>query len=326
MAFGAWEGEVGIGNRSGVPHLTPALSAPGSGEGAKTALDRRLNAYRDDLADARLRGIVAAPRYVEGRAARVVIGRAPVRRRPEPQAEIDTFYHYGEEVLVFDEAGGYAWCQSLFDGYVGYVEARHIAIGAAPTPTHFVATLGTYAYGVPDLRSPATDFLPRHSPVVVAESGLVTRGTEYVRLDTGISLPRASLSRQMPRSSDIVGAAALYLGCPYLWGGRSWLGIDCSGLVQSAFRDIGVTVLRDTDMQRDSIGDAVSASDDGDLRRGDLLYLPGHVLIYAGDGAVIHADGASMAVRRDGLKEWMRGRGLNLHGFAVRRVSSARQP
>jgi cell wall-associated NlpC family hydrolase len=286
-------------------------------------LDRRLNAYRDDLADARLHGVVAAPCYVDGRAARIVAGRAPVRRTPGPPAEIDTFFHYGEEVLVFDGAGGQVWCQSLFDFYVGYVEARHIAIGAALAPTHFVATLGSHCYEAPDLRSAATDFLPRHSAVVVAESGLVTRGTEYFRLDTGCYLPAACLSRRPPRSPSLVAAASLYLGCPYLWGGRSWLGIDCSGLVQNAFRDIGITVMRDTDMQRDSIGDAVPVGRKTDLRRGDLLYLSGHVLIHAGNGAVIHADGASMTVRRDSLAGLMRERGLELAGFVVRRHPAA---
>jgi len=286
-------------------------------------LDPRLNAYRDDLADVRLREAVAAPRYVAGRAARVVVGRAPVRREPAPQAEIASFYHYGEAVLVFDESGGHAWCQSVFDFYVGYVEARHVAIGAAPAATHFVATSGSYAYVAPDLRSAAPDFLPRHSAVVVAETGISTRGTEYVRLDSGFYLPLACLSPQTARSPDIVAAAMLYLGCPYLWGGRSWLGIDCSGLVQSAFRDIAVTVLRDTDMQEGTIGDRAPVGGDADLRRGDLLYLPGHVLIYAGDGAVIHADGASMMVRHESLAGLMRERGLDFAEFVVRRHPAA---
>jgi cell wall-associated NlpC family hydrolase len=286
-------------------------------------LDKRLNAYRADLADMRLRGIVAAPRYVEGEKARVVTGRAAVRPRPDPQAEISNFYHYGDALLVFDEAGGHAWCQSLYDGYVGYVEARHIALGAAPEPTHFVANSGVWAYDAPDLRSAPSDFLPRHSAVVVAATALVTRGTEYARLETGGHLPLACLSAQPPRSPDIVAAAALYLGCPYLWGGRSWLGLDCSGLVQNAFRDIALTVMRDTDMQEDTIGERVPARGQADLRRGDLLYLPGHVLIYAGDGAVIHADGLSMTVRRDDLAPLMRERGLAFSAFVVRRPAAA---
>ena len=178
----------------------------------------------------------------------------------------------------------------------------------APTPTTS-----------PDLRSPPRDFLPRHAAVTVAETGLVTRGTEYARLDTGLYLPLACLSPEPPRSPDIAAAAALYLGCPYLWGGRSFLGIDCSGLVQNAFRDIGQTVLRDTDMQRDTIGAPIRAAAEADLRRNDLLYMPGHVLIYEGDGRVIHADGASMTVRREPLAGFMRPRGLAVASFVVRR-------
>jgi cell wall-associated NlpC family hydrolase len=287
-------------------------------------LDPRLHAFRDDLADARLRGQAEAQRFVEGRAARVVAGRAAVRRSPASDAELLTFYHYGEPVLVFDAADGFAWCQSFVDDYVGYVAVKEIAvIDSALEPTHYVANMGAYSYEAPDLHAPLRDFLPRHSPVVAAETGLVTRGTEYARLDTGGFLPLACLSAQPPASPDIVAAAARYLGCPYLWGGKSFLGIDCSGLVQNAFRDLGVLVLRDTDMQRETIGEAASAGAERDLRPGDLLYIPGHVLIYAGDGAVIHADGASMAVRRDNLAALTRKRGLDWKSFTVRREPQA---
>jgi cell wall-associated NlpC family hydrolase len=281
--------------------------------------DPRLNAFRANLADAQLRGLVAAPRFVAGQTARAVTGQAAVRRSPKPGAALDTFYHYGEPLLVFDQQHGQAWCQSLADGYVGYVAAEQIALGAPAAATHFVATMGSYRYEAPDLRSPAIDFLPRHSAVIAAETGLITRGTGYARLDTGGFLPLACLARQPPRSSDIVAAAERYLGCPYLWGGRSFLGIDCSGLVQNAFRDIGVMVRRDTDMQRDTIGEAVPVNRESELCRGDLLYRPGHALIYAGAGAVIHADGATMMVRRDRLGELMRARGLDFAGFTVRR-------
>ena len=290
------------------------------GSAAPVTLDPRLHAWRADLADSRLRDRVAAPRYADGREARTVVGRAPLRRLPQPQAETVSFSHYGEALSVFEEAGGYAWCQSRFDGYVGYVAAEHIAIGQAPAATHYVATLGAYAHEGPDLRSAARDFLPRHSVVTVAAAGLVTRGTEYVRLDSGLHLPRACLSQAPPRSPDIAAAAMLYLGCPYLWGGRSFLGLDCSGLVQCAFQDLGVAVPRDTDLQERAIGDSVVAGAVGDLRRGDLLYLPGHVLIYAGDGAMIHADGASMMVRCDKFAALMRERALQFASFVVRRA------
>jgi hypothetical protein len=255
----------------------------------------------------------------------VVLGRARLHARPQHEAEILTFCHYGEEVLVFEEAAGFAWCQSLFDRYVGYLEGRATVAGRPSAATDFVAGPGCYTYAEPDLRSEPVDFLPRHCALAVAERGLLTRGTEYARLDTGLFVPLACLSTAPPGSPDIVAAATLYLGCPYLWGGRSALGIDCSGLVQSAFRDIEVVVPRDTDMQRDTIGEAVAVRDIAALRRGDLLYMPGHVLIYAGDGAVIHADGISMAVRRDDLADLMGRRGLAFADFAIRRHPLASQ-
>jgi cell wall-associated NlpC family hydrolase len=282
-------------------------------------LDPRLNAFRPGLADERLRDRVDAKRYVTAQDAIVTAGLAPVRREPSPNAPLDTFYHYGEPVLVFETGRDYAWCQSQFDRYVGYVEARYIAIGPAAAPTHFVANMGAYRYAKADLRSPVIDFLPRHSPVTVAESGIVTRGTEYARLASEGFVPLLCLSPEPPRSVDVVAAAERYLGSPYLWGGKSFLGIDCSGLVQNAFRDLGIMVLRDTDMQRGSIGNAVTIAAIAELQRGDLIYIPGHVMIHAGGGAVIHADGASMMVRRDDLAALMHDRNLHLSDFTIRR-------
>ncbi len=185
---------------------------------------------------------------------------------------------------MLDKTRTTAHCRSEEDGYGGYVSARHLSFDPAPAPTHFIANLGAYAYRVPDLRAAPLDFLPRHSPVAVAETGIITRGTEYARLDPKGYLPLSCLSPTPPRSPDFIAAAALYLGAPYLWGGRSFLGLDCSGLVQQAFRDLGIAVRRDTDDQRDTIGAAVPAVGEEDLRRGDLIYIPGHVMIYAGAG------------------------------------------
>src|SRR3954454_11699900 len=118
--------------------------------GAPITLDPRLPAFRADLADARLRGRVEAPRFVEGVPARVVVGRAPVRKSPAPDAELLTFYHYGEPVLVFETGEGFAWCQSFIDDYVGYVALAATApIEAALEPTHYVKNLGAYTYGEP---------------------------------------------------------------------------------------------------------------------------------------------------------------------------------
>lgn len=283
-------------------------------------LDPRLNAFRDDLADTALRGKVEVPRYADGKPARVAVGLAPVRCAAPPQdAPIDTFFHYGERVSVFDERDGYAWCQSQRDGYVGYVDASTLANGETPAPTRYIANLGAYRYAEPDLRSAVIDFLPRHCPVAVAQSGLLCRGAAYARLEGGGFLPELCLSPEPPRSADLAAAAALYVGCAYLWGGRSFLGIDCSGLVQEAFRDLGITVLRDTDMQRETIGSTVPIADLGELRRNDLIYLPGHVMIVAGDGVVIHASGYEMMVRQDDLTVLMHRWGYCLADLTIRR-------
>jgi len=289
-------------------------------------LDPRLNPYRHDLADARLRGQVAPSRFADGRPARVIIGRAPVRRAPAADAPLDTEYRYGEPILVFEDATDWAWCQSLEDGYVGYVKGSETAIGQAAEATHFVATMGSYTYGEPDMKTPSADWLPRHSAVVVTERGIVTRGSEYARLDTGHFVPFGCLSTAPPRSVDLVAAGERYLGSPYFWGGRSFFGLDCSGLVQSAFRDLGITVLRDTDMQRDTIGERVTIGRETELRRGDLLYPAGHVLIYAGEGEVIHASDGTMSVRRQKLAEFMAARGYDLTSFVVRRHPAAAGP
>jgi cell wall-associated NlpC family hydrolase len=283
-------------------------------------LDPRLHAIRDDLADIRLKDRVAAPRYAEGRVRRVIAGRTPMRRSPHPTAPVDTFCHYGETVSVFDEAEGDAWCQSRADDYVGYVARRDLAaVEAGAEPTHYVVPPSAWVYAEPDLRSPAIDVLPRHAAAIVAEAGLVTRNTEYARLDPAGFLPLSCLSPAPPRSPDLVVAASLYLGAPYLWGGRSALGIDCSGLVQQAFRDLGTVVPRDADMQQNTIGDAVPIESERDLEPGDLIYLPGHVMICADGGEIIHANGAAMIVSRDGLARIMRDWGLDFRAFTVRR-------
>jgi len=282
-------------------------------------LDPRLHAFREDLADSALRGTVMALRYTEGRPARVAVGLAPVQRAPDLEAPLDTFFHYGEAVRVFDKSGGYAWCESRRDSYVGYVDAAALDDSEPPSPTHYVATLGAYRYAEADLRSAVIDFLPRHAPVTVAQAGFECRGTRYVWLEDGGFMPVGCLSEAPPRSADLAAAAMRYLGCPYLWGGRSFLGIDCSGLVQEAFRDLGQTVPRDTDMQREAIGTAIDIAEIGNLRRNDLIYIPGHVMVAGGEGNVIHASGGDMSVCRDDLAELIRQWGYGVADLTVRR-------
>lgn len=287
-------------------------------------LDPRLNAVRGDLADRELRSAVTVPRYAEGKPASIRSGLAPVLREPDEASEIDTFFFYGETIAVFDRAGDYFWCQSAFDRYVGYVRCESVDTESVIAPTHFVATMGSYRYREPDLRTAVVDFLPRHAQLRVMEQGVVTRDTRYVRLSDGSCLLESCITAAPPRSRDIAEAATKYLGCPYRWGGKSFLGIDCAGLVQNCFRDLGVTVLRDTYMQRDTIGTRVPIARIDDLKREDLLYVPGHVMIYEGAGQIIHADGRTMTVCREPLDDFIRTRKIGLEWMTVRRSDPAR--
>jgi cell wall-associated NlpC family hydrolase len=285
-------------------------------------LDPRLNAIRDDLADRNLSRDVVAPRYADGKPARVKSGIAAVWR-DSGESEIDTYFYYGESITVFDRVGDYFWCQSGFDRYVGYVRCDSVDTASSVAGSHVVGSMGSYRYEKPDLRSRVVDFLPRHARLRVVESDIVTRGSRYVRLSDETYLLESCITKEPPRSRDIADAAAKYLGCPYLWGGKSFLGIDCAGLVQNCFRDRGEIVLRDTYMQKETIGTALVVDKIDGLVRDDLLYLPGHVMIYEGAGSIIHADGRTMIVHRERLDDFLKVRDLNLNGLTIRRASPA---
>jgi cell wall-associated NlpC family hydrolase len=285
-----------------------------------SALDPNLQAFRGDLADARLKGRVEAAAFVEPSPESVVAGIAPVYKRPSPEAEVVNHFHYGEAVEVFERTADFVWCRARFDDYVGYVRADQVAPAPEPAPNRYVGFSGGYVYADPELRREPIDFLPRHCAVAVADELRYTRDTPYAALASGGYVPARILTAERPRAATFVDACRAYLGVPYLWGGRSALGIDCTGLVQMAFLDLGVAVMRDTYMQRRSIGAAVPAAAAGDLRAGDLLYMPGHVVVYEGDGSIIHASGFHMTCVREPLADFLTRAKLPVSEMTVRRA------
>lgn len=261
-------------------------------------LDRRLHAFRPDLADARLEGRVAAERFVEGRPACVAAPVINVHDAPRADAGVDTQFLAGDDVRVFDEHEGWAWVQGQTDGYVGYVAAAGLG-PEAPAPTHVVAVPRTFAYPGPDLKLPITAAHSLGARLCV-ERETDTRGTRYALLASGEAIVASHLRPLDRHDADYVAVAETLIHAPYLWGGTSGFGIDCSGLVQLAMRITGRTVPRDTDMQAQGIGQPVDA-DDG-LKRGDLVFWTGHVAILTDAETVIHANGASMTVAREPLE------------------------
>ena len=273
-------------------------------------LDRRRHAYRDDLADARLVGQVTADRFAAGTIHRVRAARAPVYPRPQSGGDLDTEALNGEEVTVFDIVGGWAWGQLKRDGYVGYLRAEMLDAAAPVAATHKIASPAAFAYREPTARSPVVaTFFFECRVATVAEFG------DCVQIASGGYIGKRHIAPLDFVAADVVATAERFVGTPYLWGGKSVQGIDCSGLVQLSLQAAGIDVPRDTDMQQIELPGDVSIGDDlAGLKRGDLIYWPGHVAIMRDDAIAVHATATHMTTllepvcdihsraRRDGVR------------------------
>jgi cell wall-associated NlpC family hydrolase len=265
------------------------------------APDRRLHAYRDDLADASLRGRVDSARFVEGEPGHIAVPLADLRPRPDMDAGIDTQALSGEAVTIFERTPDWSWVRLAADGYVGYIVSECITPGSLAV-THRVAAPRTFVYGSPDLKRPVVGALSMGSRVaVVGET--VLRGTRYAVQADGTALIASHLVSDDARAGDYLSIAARLLETPYLWGGRSGFGIDCSGLVQLSMMMAGLSAPRDSDMQESALGDII---DGGDRQAGDLVFWKGHVAMLESRDTLLHANGASMSVARENFADALR--------------------
>lgn len=259
-------------------------------------LDPRVHAYRPDLAAASLRGRVEAARFVDGVPCQINAGFVSMKEQPGIHARQSTELLFGETVTVFEERDGWVWCQNATDGYVGWLRLEGLDTDVQ-APTHRVGALRSFLYAEPDLKTPFVDILSLGALVcVTGEEGawcqIAGGGWVYGRhlLPLGTAL------------ADPVKTAERFLGTPYLWGGRTSIGIDCSGLVQMALAAAGQACPRDSDQQQAAVGALVSADGrDHAFRRGDIVFFPGHVGIMADATDLIHANAFHMAVVREPL-------------------------
>jgi cell wall-associated NlpC family hydrolase len=258
-------------------------------------LDPRLTPARPDLAAAHLRGTVEAARFVEGTVQEVIAGIAPVREAPSHGATLVTEALHGERVTIYESDGeGWAWGQLMADGYVGWLPAAAL-LAPGPAATHRVAALRTLVFPGPSIKLPPLEALPLGAEVCV------TREQDgFAVTAAGGYLPARHLAELDSEETDFVAVAERFLGTPYLWGGKSSLGIDCSGLVQVALTACGVLCPRDSDMQQAALDTPAELST---IKRGDLVFWKGHVAVARDSASLIHANAFHMAVAIEPLTE-----------------------
>lgn len=262
-----------------------------------TVLDSRLHAYRPDLADAALEGRVEAARFVVPKLMQVVEPVISVHKAPRFDAMQLTQALLGETVKLFHEEEGWAFVQLARDGYVGYVNGNALSSVIAE-PTHRVAVPSTFMYPDASLKTqPAVPVTLNAQVRVVDESG------NYMRLSNGRFVYAAHLKPIGTVESDFVSVAEMFRHVPYYWGGKSSLGLDCSGLVQVALEACGIAALRDSDMQEASLGTKLMVNDLDSLKRGDLVFWKGHVGIMTDERTLLHANGHHMMVVAEPLTE-----------------------
>ncbi len=239
---------------------------------------------RTDLAALRLKGRVEAARFVEGVPHRVAASLLDLTSTPDPAAGLATQLLFGEPFTVYEvRPDGLAWGQSERDGYVGYVAAD--GLGEARADGRPLTSLSGHRYASASLKARTLQELP-----FLADLDAGTQANGFTALRDGGFTPTPHLA---PVPGDFVAQAERLLGAPYLWGGRSPRGLDCSALVQLALMATGFPAPRDSDMQAALLG---SNPGDAPPRRGDLVFWRGHVGILLDAAMLIHANAHHMAV------------------------------
>ena len=279
---------------SGKQDRTPAAHINFRLDGPSIALDPRIHAFRPDIADLALAGQVFAPHYVRPRRYRMITS-SMVMHAPSHDAAAVSQLLPGEEFAVLDMTGGWAWGYCVHDHYVGYLRIDALT-DIDPALTHIVSVPVALAFSAPDIKAPLDARLPMGARITAYEQN----EAGFIRSDFGWLHPR-HISPVGSIETDPVAIAERLLNTPYLWSGRGGDGLDCSGLVQLALGMCGIFTMRDSDQQLATLGHHIEVQS---LRRGDLVFFPGHVGFMADAKQLIHASGKAMRVVTEPLADY----------------------
>lgn len=248
--------------------------------GVTPALDRRVNAFRSDLADIALAGRIIAPRYAGAVAMQCRQPVAGVHDSGSASSTCITELLLGERFDVFDRAADWAWGQGAADHYVGWVQELALSPCGAPM-THTITAPQALLFAAPSIKAPVTATLPLGSALVATEFDA-----------TFLGVGEAFLHRRhvAPVTAGVVDLALAFVGSPYRWGGRTRAGLDCSGLVQAVLAAHGIACPRDSDQQLAAFPGVAFE----DRRRGDLVAFPGHIGLLVDADHLLHANAFHM--------------------------------
>jgi cell wall-associated NlpC family hydrolase len=260
-------------------------------DGASRAYDARVHAIRPDLADVALASLYFAPHYAAPVPRSIVASSVTLRSAPNDAASAVSELLHGETFNMLDTRSGWAWGYCAHDHYVGYLPVA--ALGEPVTASH-VANAVAPVFATADIKAPIVEMLPAGAQLAGTVDGAFLAATEgFVHIRHIRPADRIE--------ADWVSVAERQLGAPYVWGGRGGLGHDCSGLVQTALAACGIAAPRDTDQQEQAVGTLLDET--APLRRGDIIFFPGHVGFMVDGERLIHANAHWMAVTIEPLAD-----------------------
>jgi len=271
-------------------------------------IDRRLHAYREDLADKRLKSKIKAKSYAEAIMGFCGLEVASLRPTPDMGAGIDTELLSFEPLEIFEKGPDFSWVQSLYDGYVGYVKTNAIVEIENTSATqgcqmYYVDVPATFIYPEETIKKPPLTRLSYGTMVITQayENKNFLKIVDPNGQKIGFVIARHFIEHRI-KQYNVIKTARKFLHTPYLWGGKTSIGLDCSALIQLCFKSAGIKLLRDSDMQLNQFDEKYYKAR-GALAAGDLIYWKGHVALVSSPNDIIHANGHHMQVVEEPLHQ-----------------------